>query len=848
MRTNILQLAWRHAWRRLLQSLFFIVGIAIGVAAVVAIDLANSSVSRAFSYSTESIVGKTTHRIVGGSTGIDQKIYVDLRRKLGYQLCTPIISAYVTSKQLDQQPIQLLGIDIFSSLAFNTDSSNGLNSVDPVQLSRFMVQPNSAIISIQFASRHQLQINATVDVNFHGRSRRVTICQIIDGGDGNSSVDNILLVDISTAQEISGKISRLDRIDLIIPENSGRQKIQSAIESMLPMGVRLEANREKSGATRQMLSAFQLNLTALSLLALVVGVFLIYNTVTFSVVQRRPTIAILRAIGMTRREIFTLVLTEGIILGIIGTGVGLLVGTLLGQATVDAVVGTINDIFFVTSVRQVSTAPIVYLKSILIGLSASIISAIAPAYEATNVPPLTALRRSDTEEKVNRILPWVSLIGLLTLVFGFLLLIPNWHLVIAFGGVFAVLIGFALLSPLMTLILMKIISPILKGSLGLIGSMAARDIMRSLSRTSVAITALMVAVSVIIGVGLMTSSFRRTVQRWLFDLLQADIFISGPRVAGSATTSLAPKVVEVISEIPSIERILTNREVQVTSVEVGSLQLVAVSEDIAGERRQYKSAKGSIRQTWQAVESGGIVINEPMAVRFKLEVGDRVKIFTDKGLEPFEIAAVAYNFDVRPVVTMHQTTYQKFWHDRVLSSAALTLKPGEQIDEVIQQLRQRLSGKIQVIIQSNRELRQNAMEIFDKTFAVTRALQVIAMAVAFIGVLSTLMSLQLERRREIGLLRAVGIDSKQLWQLILLETSLMGTTAGMIALPVGIVLATILIYIINLRSFGWTLQMHIQSTEFLKAFVISISSALMAGIYPAWQLGRIPAVDALRNE
>ena len=146
MRTNILQLAWRHAWRRLLQSLFFIVGIAIGVAAVVAIDLANSSVSRAFSYSTESIVGKTTHRIVGGSTGIDQKIYVDLRRKLGYQLCTPIISAYVTSKQLDQQPIQLLGIDIFSSLAFNTDSSNGLNSVDPVQLSRFMVQPNSCLL------------------------------------------------------------------------------------------------------------------------------------------------------------------------------------------------------------------------------------------------------------------------------------------------------------------------------------------------------------------------------------------------------------------------------------------------------------------------------------------------------------------------------------------------------------------------------------------------------------------------------------------------------------------------------------------------------------------------------
>ncbi|MAE17412.1 hypothetical protein CMK12_00460, partial [Candidatus Poribacteria bacterium] len=529
-------------------------------------------------------------------------------------------------------------------------------------------------------------------------------------------------------------------------------------------------------------------------------------------------------------------------------GAGLLIGTLLGQMTVEAMVSTINDIFFVTSVHQVSTSLIVYLKSLLIGLLASIISAIAPAYEATNVPPLTALRRSDTEEKANRILPWVSLIGLLILVFGFLLLIPNWHLVIAFGGVFAVLIGFALLSPLMTLIFMKFIRPILKSSLGLIGSMAARDIMRSLSRTSVAITALMVAVSVIIGVGLMTSSFRRTVQQWLFDLLQADIFISGPRVAGSATTSLAPRVVEVISEIPSIERVLTNREVQVTSADVGSLQLVAVSEDIAGERRQYKSAKGNIRQTWQAVESGGIVINEPMAVRFKLEVGNRVKIFTDKGLESFEIAAVAYNFDVRPVVTMHQTTFQKFWHDRVLSSVALTLKPDEQIDEVIQQLRQRLSGKVQVIIQSNRDLRQNAMEIFDKTFAVTRALQVIAMAVAFIGVLSTLMSLQLERRREIGLLRAVGIDSKQLWQLILLETSLMGTTAGMIAVPVGIVLATILIYIINLRSFGWTLQMHLQSTEFLKAFVISISSALMAGIYPAWQLGRIPAVDALRSE
>ncbi|MCB0088556.1 MAG: ABC transporter permease, partial [Caldilineaceae bacterium] len=243
-----------------------------------------------------------------------------------------------------------------------------------------------------------------------------------------------------------------------------------------------------------------------------------------------------------------------------------------------------------------------------------------------------------------------------------------------------------------------------------------------------------------------------------------------------------------------------------------------------------------------------VTINEPMARRTGLGVGDELTLQTDRGRQAFSIVGVAVDFDVKSVVTMYDGIYRSWWDDAGVAAAALFVAPGVDVDAEVAQLRSALGGEAQLVIRSNRGMRQNALEIFDRTFAITVALQLLATIVAFIGILSTLMSLQLERMREIGVLRANGMTRGQLWRLSLWETGLMGSSAGLIAIPTGFLLALILIYIINLRSFGWTLEMQLQPRAFGQAFAVAVGAALLAGIYPAYRLGRMQPAVAVREE
>jgi putative ABC transport system permease protein len=847
-----LRLAWRHAWRRPLQSIFLVVGVAIGVAMIVAIDLANGSAGRAFELGTETVTGKATHQIVGGPSGLDEDLYTSLRRDLGYRLSAPVVEAYVSVPALDAQPMRLLGVDAFAEAPFRSYLGQNPAVNSNGDLSMLIAQPNTILLSAEVAARYALAPGDTVTIRSGSDSVELTIIGLLDPSDDLSrrALDGLLIADIATAQEVLGKVGRLDRIDLIVAEDN--PATLEAIESILPPSARIVRPAARSGTVDEMTAAFRLNLTALSLLALVVGMFLIYNTVTFSVIQRRPVIGTLRALGMTRREIFSMILVESMLLGFLGTLAGLALGIVLGRGAVQAVTQTVNDLFFVVAVRDVDIPVWTLVKGVLSGLAAALVAAIVPAYEATSVPPAGALKRSDVEEKVRAALPWVSGAGVVVFIVGALLLIPEWNLIITFIGLFAIIIGIALLTPGITLVFMDGLQRLLGQRLGILVRMAPRDIVRSLSRTSVAIAALMVAVSVIIGVGVMIGSFRLTVEQWLDDVLQADIFVSPPLLgANRVSNDLDASVADLLLDFPGVDRYSTSREVAVTAqvngadVEIG---VVALSSDLAGEDRRYKSAVGDWQATWAAVEAGGVVINEPMANRYDIGVGDDLTVFTDQGATSFPIVAVAYDFDVQPGLLMADAVYRSFWEDRGISAIALFVSPGVDVDEKVAELRSAFAGEAELLIRSNRGTRQTALDVFDRTFAITVALQVLATLVAFIGILSTLMSMQLERMREIGVLRASGMTRRQLWRLTLLETGLIGGAAGLVALPTGYILALVLIYIINLRSFGWTLTMQLQPGEFVQAFAVALTAALLAGLYPAWRMGRIEPADAVRME
>ncbi len=838
----------RHPW----QSVLMILGIMLGVAVVVSIDLANESASRAFDLSTEAIVGKTTHHIVGGPTGIDDNVYVELRRSGAVTEtaipAAPIMSEFVVAPELEERSFQMLGVDPFAEAPFRNYFGNSAGSFSNAALVPFLTKPGAGLLAKETADRFGLEPNDTFVVSASGREHVITLAGVLDPSDNltRRAITDLLLVDIATAKELTGRYDSLDRIDLILSSPDQLAQIENVLNSDLAISP-VEARTE---TVNQMTAAFRVNLTALSLLALVVGMFLIYNTMTFAVVQRRTLFGTLRCLGVTRREVFGMVLVEALIVGIIGSILGIILGVLMGQGAVRLVTQTINDLFFSVSVRGVQIPVASLVKGALLGVAATIMAAALPAWEAASVSPRSALVRSGLESKMQAAVVWITLAGVAFLIIGGgLLWIETRQIAVSFAGTFAVIVGAALLAPIVTVGFMKLMAPVSYWFGGALGRMAPRDVVNSLSRTSIAVASLMVAVSVTIGVSLMVSSFRFTVVRWLDQTLQGDIYISAPDGrANQATSAISPEVIEALGAHSDVESVDLLRSVIVDS-DVGEVSLVAVKSPPVEDDRLLLKADGGFEEVWDAMNAGGVLVSEPFVNRTGIDKGDEITLRTAQGEMTFPVIATYYDYATPSgVISIPLDVYQELWEDDVITASALALKPGVDPDQLSETLKDELSSIQKLQIRSNRSLRLEALEVFDRTFAITGAMQVLATIVAFIGVLSALLSLQLEKQRELGILRAVGLTVRQLWSYVLLETGLLGLTAGLLALPTGFVLSLILIFIINRRSFGWTLQLMVEPQPFIQAVVVAVVAALLAGIYPARKISKMITAEAIRFE
>lgn len=838
--------AWRRMIRRPIQYVLFVLGIALGVAMMVSIDLANGSASRAFSLSTDAIVGKTTHRIVGGPTGVDPTVYENIRTTIGYMRSAPVVQGTISADVLGDQPYQLLGIDPFAEPPFRNYLGGTTNTTN---LTQFIAQKNSVLLPVETAEENNLALGDTFPIVVGGITHVVQVIGLIDPADEltKRGISGLLFADIATAQEIFGT-DTLSHIDLIIDD----EEMLKTIRSILPVGTDIEPAAAQGNAIRQMTAAFELNLTALSLLALVVGMFLIYNTVTFSVVQRRPLFGVLRCLGVTGRQLAALILGEAIILGLIGSIIGVAIGIFLGNLMVGLVTQTINDLYFTVTVREVTIPTISLIKGIVIGMGSAILASTLPAIEAMRTSPNTSLRRSHLEGRVARILPWFVVAWIVLCLLGILFLWSDTGLIVAFMGLFSILFAFALITPPITVMLMNIIAKV--PTRDPLYRLAPRDIVRSLSRTSVAIAALMVAVSVIIGVSIMIGSFRNTVVQWLDQTLVADIFVSPPGTsANTINGSIDPALLTKISTWQGIDYVVTARSTTLNAPQLDtSLNVAAIDGDVSrGNRTWLWKNSEDISTMWEQFNMGdGIFITEPLLHRFNMPLPPPpITVQSPDGLLELPVLGVAYDFGSdQGLIYMAADLYSETWDDFAISSMGLFIEPDADIDQIIDEMQSEFAPVQQLDIRSNQLLRTTSIEIFDRTFAITNALRLLATVVAFVGVLSALMSLQLERGREWGTLRAMGMTKSKLWKLTLLETGLMGSVAGLIAMPTGYVLAWILIYVINIRSFGWSLALQLEASYFLYAFGVAITAALLAGIYPSWRIGRMEICSALRSD
>lgn len=830
------------------QTALMILGIMLGVALVVAVDMANASARRAFELSTEAITGRATHQITGGTLGVPDSIYRDLRRSGGAYQAAPIISTYVISPQLGSRPMQLLGIDPFVDAPFRSYLDGG-QSVPLGQLTVFLTEPGAVLIAEKTALRYGLELGSYFELEIGGVSEKVFVAGLLYPSDELAirTLDGVILADISTAQELTGREGWLDTIDLILADDGYSQTLQSK----LPEGIRVMPVEARQGSVEQMTAAFHLNLSALSMLALVVGLFLIYNTMTFSVVQRRPLFGTLRCLGVTRQEVFSIVVIEAFVIGLIGSILGIGLGILMGQQTVRMVTQTINDLYFTTTVQSVGIPIQSLIKGGFLGIGATLLTAALPAWEAASVPPRAALSRSGLESKTRRMVIWAAIGGSILILLGMLFFrLPGSSLVLGFGGTFMVIFGFAMLAALTMVGLMLLIAPLMGKLMGFLGKMAPRNLVNALSRTSVAVAALMVAVAVTIGVNLMIESFRQTVVIWLETTLQGDVYISAP--AFTATTPsdpINPQVVNAVKTWPGVEQANFLRSVTLESPE-GLIRVSATTNEHIASERLFLEPIDSKVDVWKAMKLGAVFVSEPLARRLDLlNPGSSLAVYSPNGLVNLPVIGVFYDYaSSEGSLLMAMPFYQQIWNEDGITAIDLRLAPGVSPDQVSTSLQDVFNPVQRLLIRPNRALRDVVLEIFDRTFAITAALRILATVVAFIGVLNTLLLMELEKQRELGILRALGLTGRQLWRLVMLETGLMGLTAGILAAPTGYALALILVYVINRRSFGWTLQLALPPEAFLQALLISLTAAILAGIYPAWRMSRMTAADVIRYE
>ncbi len=840
---------WRYLQQHPGQLLLALLGIALGVASVLGIELANQSARQAFELSVQAVSGRATHQLHGPPAGIPEEIYVRLRQS--GVVAAPVVEGYLrldrgeplTGKAIpiSGPTFRLLGLDLTAEAPFRAYTGAG----SPVPLDSFLTLPGAVLMSGPVARRLGLAPGQELAVYMGTQGKTLRLVGLLEPSSDLSrrALEGVLVADLATAQEVLGQVGRLSRIDLILPK--GRLPFE------LPANLRLVAAGENDRTLGAMSEAFHLNLTALSLLSLVVGMFLIYQTSAFTVVQRRFLWGRLRTLGVTRGEILRLVLAEAAVLGGLGTLLGMALGLALSQVLLRLVTRTLNDLYFVVSVEQVSLDPGALARAAALGLGGTLLAALAPAWEATTTPAGCVLSRADSEERASRLTGAMAGAGLLAVgLGGGLLSWPGRAILPGLAGMFGVMVGLAVMGPwLVGLVSRRMPLPGFPSAL-LVIRLGVRSVQRSLSRTAVALAALTLAVSATVGIGVMVDSFRSTLVHWLAVTLQEDVYLAPPTVvAGKNLSTLDQDLVELVRRESGVASVSLYRGVDALARTVshsGQARLVGLDASPAARRAFLFFAESP--EVWQRFEAGSLLVSEPFAYRWGLEPGSQLDLLTETGYRSFEVAGVFADYgSPEGAVLMSRPVYVRHWGDPLITSCALTATPGTDVDELVERLTRRL-GDREVLVRSNRALREASLAIFERTFAVTGVLRTLAVVVAFVGLVSSLIALGLERSREIAILRSLGLTTSQVWQILAVQSGWMGLWAGLLALPLGLVQALGMIYVINKRSFGWTLQFSLSPSILAQAVLVALAASLAASVVPAWRQARMPVAAALREE
>jgi putative ABC transport system permease protein len=834
-----------------------ITGVALGIAVVVAIQLTNDSSVRGFQTALETVAGKTAVEINGGGAGVDESRMPGLSWLREFGNVSPIIEGTAalivgdvkTLSRRQMEAVKVLGVDILRDQPFRDyqlleiGASKDAPLQSEVTTQRFLeilTDERSVVITEKLARRRGYQLGGDIRLMIGDRVGSYVVRGLLkDEGPARVVDGNFMLMDIAAAQLAFDRLGRVDRIDVLVPDGTDLDAAIDAIAARLPPGLFAQRPARRGEQVETMLAAFHANLTALSWIALIVGLFLVYNTVTISVVARRHEIGTLRALGVTRRRVLLLFLGEAAALALAGIALGLGMARMLADVAVGMTASTVSTIYIAMSATPPDmNAGHVWL-AIAIGLPLSLLAAAIPALEASRVQPAAAMRGHDTLDMRIRLRPAMVIVPaiVLAIAYGLAQLPPmDRRPVFGYASSLALVIGAALLVPAIMFVLARLTRTAFRRRIGVEGLLAHANLTSAIPRLSISVAALSVSLSMMVAIAVMIGSFRDTVVYWIGQTLQADLFI-GPGIrptVGSGQT-VSAEVIAAIGKHPDVVSLDEFRNIDLvyegnlTVLGAGTYAVVLEQGTLL-----FKSPADARRALRDAIGQDAVIVSEVFSNRYGKRDGDMVTLTTPNGPREFRVAAVYYDYaSDRGVIVMDRPAFTRHFGEVPPAGVAAYLADGADPERVRAEMLEMLDEGHRAFIYSNRTLRTEILRVFDSTFAITYALEIIAIMVAMLGVAGTLLTLVLERRRELSLLRLAGADRRQVQRMVVMEAALIGAVSQGIGLTVGFALSIVLIYVINVQSFGWTIQFHLPVAFLIQASIAVVVATSIAGIYPA---------------
>lgn len=827
--------------------------VALGVAVVLAMDLAGNAATGSFHSSLETLSGQQNFAVTA-TGGVPEELVGKLA-VLPYNFrITPRMEDYAVLADA-KRTLPLLGLDLIAEserLSLPPSKSRQPNEKTAANF-RVPLEKLIARDSIWVSESLGKRPGENLQLLINDRSGIYIVRGTFPDTGGNEPA---IVMDIAAAQLALRRTGRVDRIYISIPpldSLTSLEEWQRRVQQVLPEGVQVQTAGASTNENRKMLAAFRWNLRLLSYIALVVGAFLIYNTISVSVVRRRAEIGIVRALGAGRGQVLVAFLGEATLIGLTGALAGIPLGQWIASGAVKLMGTTVNMLYVTSRPGSIALTPRSAALAIFVGAGATLLSAWSPAREASRVAPVEAMARGRREFEI-RGAKMSGLCRALALaltavvasrippiqgkpVFGYVA-----TLLAVAAGVFAI--------PAFVDASMRAISDLLRKFLGVEALLAGRSLAGSLRRTSALVAALCTAVAMMTAVGIMVGSFRQTVVTWMDSELPADLYL---RPAGNPAAdqhpTISPELSDAIAKLPGVSEVQRLRAYEISyegmpatlgSIDLENHQLYRTSDFLSG--RNTAAVLAELRG------APGVIVSEPFTYKHNVKAGDSLQLALGNTRDSFRIVDVYYDYSSeRGMILMDRAVMLKYLPDPAPSNLAVFVAPGSDVSAVRKEIAA-AAANYRVLIFTNGDLRGQAVQIFDRTFAIAYALEAVAMLVAVMGVAGALLALVIDRRRELGLLRYLGASSSQLHKLILTEAGLLGLLANLSGVVLGFFLSLILIFVINKQSFGWTIRLHWPVAVLLGATAVVCIATTLAGYYPARIAVALNPVEVVHEE